>query len=169
MKGKAADRHMLFRILLFSLTYLLIFSAAWTLHAIAYTDHTCAPGDVEDGRDFAGTVNRVKIFGIFLNSITCIFFWLSNASCINTQSSYNCSCDPNYVGDGFNCEGAFDFFYDCQFVKDRLGLIHCRSGGHFWPNKGNLSSHQVYLKFTSFFNALLENANLDILLSKNFE
>ena len=26
-----------------------------------------------------------------------------NASCINTQGSYNCFCNPTYIGDGFNC------------------------------------------------------------------
>ena len=30
-----------------------------------------------------------------------------NASCINTQGSYNCSCNPTYIGDGFNCESTF--------------------------------------------------------------
>ena len=44
-----------------------------------------------------------------------------NASCINMQGSYNCSCNPNYVGDGFNCEGAFDLFHDSQFVEAGLG------------------------------------------------
>ena len=28
-----------------------------------------------------------------------------NASCTNTQGSYNCSCNPTLIGDGFNCEG----------------------------------------------------------------
>ena len=112
---------------------------------------TCKPGYVENGRDCAGTVNRVKNLWNLFEPDDMYFFWLSNAFCINTQSSYNCPCNPSYVGDGFNCEGAFYFFHDCQFVQDRLGLNHCRSGGHFWPNEGNLSSHQVYLKFTSFF------------------
>ena len=29
----------------------------------------------------------------------------SNASCANTQGSYNCSCNPTFIGDGFDCEG----------------------------------------------------------------
>ena len=28
-----------------------------------------------------------------------------NASCTNTQGSYNCSCNPTFIGDGFDCEG----------------------------------------------------------------
>ena len=32
-----------------------------------------------------------------------------NASCINTQSSYNCSCNPTYIGDSFNCKGMVVF------------------------------------------------------------
>ena len=30
-----------------------------------------------------------------------------NASCINTQGSYNCSSNPTYIGNGFECEGTF--------------------------------------------------------------
>ena len=28
-----------------------------------------------------------------------------NADCIDTIGSYNCSCNPGYEGDGFNCTG----------------------------------------------------------------
>ena len=34
----------------------------------------------------------------------------------NAQVSYNCSCNPNFVGDGFICEGKFVFFL--FFKKD---------------------------------------------------
>ncbi|CAH3159137.1 unnamed protein product [Pocillopora meandrina] len=27
-----------------------------------------------------------------------------SASCTNTQGSYNCTCNPGYIGDGLNCE-----------------------------------------------------------------
>ena len=30
----------------------------------------------------------------------------SNATCTNTEGSYNCSCDTGYQGDGFTCYGA---------------------------------------------------------------
>ena len=30
-----------------------------------------------------------------------------NASCVNTQGSYNCSCNPTYIGNGSICEGKF--------------------------------------------------------------
>ena len=33
------------------------------------------------------------------------------ASCIYTQGSYNCSCYPEYTGNGFNCKGAVGFCY----------------------------------------------------------
>ena len=26
------------------------------------------------------------------------------ANCKNTQGSYNCVCEPGFIGDGFNCE-----------------------------------------------------------------
>ena len=40
----------------------------------------------------------------------------ANASFNNIQVSYNCSCNPNFVGDGFICEGKFVFFL--FFKKD---------------------------------------------------
>ena len=32
-----------------------------------------------------------------------------NASCTNTQGSYNCSCNPMYIGNGLECKGSFVF------------------------------------------------------------
>ena len=29
----------------------------------------------------------------------------ADAECVNTNGSYNCSCNPGYYGDGTNCEG----------------------------------------------------------------
>ena len=29
-----------------------------------------------------------------------------NATCINTEGSFNCSCKPGYRGNGYNCSGA---------------------------------------------------------------
>ena len=29
----------------------------------------------------------------------------SNAVCNNTKGSYNCTCKPGYLGDGWNCTG----------------------------------------------------------------
>ena len=34
----------------------------------------------------------------------------SNATCINTEGGYNCSCDPGYHGDGFTCYSMLGFF-----------------------------------------------------------
>ena len=33
-----------------------------------------------------------------------------NASCVNSQGSYNCSCDPTYIGNGVICKGKFVMF-----------------------------------------------------------
>ena len=33
-----------------------------------------------------------------------------NASCVNTQGSHNCSCNPTYFGNGSICEGKFVIF-----------------------------------------------------------
>ena len=34
-----------------------------------------------------------------------------NASCTNTQGSYNCSCNPKYIGDGLNRESMFRIYH----------------------------------------------------------
>ncbi|CAH3164149.1 unnamed protein product, partial [Pocillopora meandrina] len=39
-----------------------------------------------------------------------------NASCANTQGSYNCSCNPTFIGDGFDCEA--DPCYNYQNLSD---------------------------------------------------
>ena len=33
-----------------------------------------------------------------------------NASCVNTQGSHNCYCNPTYFGNGSICEGKFVIF-----------------------------------------------------------
>ena len=30
-----------------------------------------------------------------------------DATCINTHGGYNCTCNPGFGGDGFNCTGNF--------------------------------------------------------------
>ena len=40
-----------------------------------------------------------------------------NASCTNTQGSYNCTCNPGYIGDGLNCKGRFGLFHAFQLVR----------------------------------------------------
>ena len=32
----------------------------------------------------------------------------ANATCINTAGGYNCTCNPGYGEDGFNCTGKND-------------------------------------------------------------
>ena len=56
-----------------------------------------------------------------------------NATCLNTDGSYTCSCNPGYTGDGrTNCErlitskqywnwmipGICNFFYQCQYADN---------------------------------------------------
>ena len=44
-----------------------------------------------------------------------------NASCTNTQGSYNCSCKPKYIGNGTNCKGTFDIYHAIKLVKMVIG------------------------------------------------
>ena len=48
-----------------------------------------------------------------------------NASCINTDGSFNCSCNKGFAGDGFNCSGK-----SCQILfvwlkRRNYGFLKC--------------------------------------------
>ena len=58
-----------------------------------------------------------------------------NASCINTQGSYHCFCNPTYVGNSFECKGMFSFLQTFKLVKAALKLICCFPGGHGRPTQ----------------------------------
>ena len=47
-----------------------------------------------------------------------------NASCVNTQGSYNCSCNPTYIGNGSLCEGKFIIFS----LRNFISLVKCYQG-----------------------------------------
>ena len=38
-----------------------------------------------------------------------------NAFCHNTESAYNCTCEPGYLGDGWNCTGNWLLVYELIF------------------------------------------------------
>ena len=44
-----------------------------------------------------------------------------NASCTNTQGSYNFSCNPKYIGNGLKCEGTFGIYRAIKLVKVAIG------------------------------------------------
>ena len=48
-----------------------------------------------------------------------------NASCINTQGSYNCCCNPTYIGDGFKCGGMFGFWR--RLIFHFVAQVECNS------------------------------------------
>ena len=52
-----------------------------------------------------------------------------NASCINTQGSYNCSCKPTYMGSGFECKGTFGFLklFNWMVLTVKLHLFSAMS------------------------------------------
>jgi len=44
----------------------------------------------------------------------------TNALCENTQSSYNCTCNDGYDGDGFTCTGDNLFFSSSPSTIKRI-------------------------------------------------
>ena len=58
---------------------------------------------------FEVELNLVNIFKHFISDVdecqisshNCS----DNATCINTEGSFNCSCKPGYRGNGYNCSG----------------------------------------------------------------
>ena len=42
----------------------------------------------------------------------------ANATCVNTDGGYNCSCDPGYEGNGFNCTSKC-----CVYVQVWYGIL----------------------------------------------
>ena len=60
----------------------------------------------------------------------------ADATCINTVGGYNCTCNPGYGGDGFNCTDVNECLtndHDCHADADCLNKIGsynctCRSG-----------------------------------------
>ena len=46
----------------------------------------------------------------------------ADATCINTVGGYNCTCDPGYGGDGFNCIGKEDQYQSFLRYLSYIGI-----------------------------------------------
>ena len=46
-----------------------------------------------------------------------------NAQCTNTEGSFNCSCNPGYIGDGVNCTSKYVPMWMCATRMHRYGYI----------------------------------------------
>lgn len=89
-----------------------------------------------------------------------------NASCINSQGSYHCSCNSIYVENGFECKGMFSFLLTFQLVKAALELTCCFSGGHCRPIIVN-SRHAAALVIPPTLGMVL-NAKVHLVSYKSF-
>ena len=56
----------------------------------------------------------------------------ANATCSNTEGSYECTCNSGYVGDGINCTGMFDknwaIFHHSSKTQKKDDISWCRLG-----------------------------------------
>ena len=66
-----------------------------------------------------------EVYGVKMNNCHL------NASCVNTQGSYNCSCNPTYFGNGSTCEGKFVQIFDKRRHKS-LSPNTLRNYCHSW-------------------------------------
>ena len=67
-----------------------------------------------------------------------------SASCTNTQGSYNCTCNPGYIGDGLNCEGRFGLFHAFQLVRASIQWTRSESLLIMWRLPTILSLCRVH-------------------------
>ena len=87
--------------LLHFVTFSFLLSSRGTRYSLILTQYACSLSDIDECREVH--VDKIK---------QCH----PSASCINTQGSYNCSCNPDYIGDGFSCEGTFGIYHLISYV-----------------------------------------------------
>ena len=49
-----------------------------------------------------------------------------NATCLNTDGGYNCSCNPGYTMDGINCTSEYTILN--SKVKRKFDVLRCNRG-----------------------------------------
>ena len=65
-----------------------------TLKRLTVTPSEIDHSSLKFGRKFFSDVNECKVD---------LHKYHSDANCENAEGSYNCTCKPEYIGDGFNC------------------------------------------------------------------
>ena len=82
----------------------------------------------------------------------------SDAFCINTHESFNCTCKPGFTGDGKNCTGSI---LSGQRVFHPLPLLQlaCYSNATTVVDPGELDWEASHPSFLSRLTCLLEQFN----------
>ena len=92
---------------------------------------------------FEVELNLVNIFKHFISDLDecqmSTHNCSDNATCIDTEGSFNCSCKPGYRGNGYNCSGAclpslcyfFFSFNDFLWQKDYTKMFRHNISSEF--------------------------------------
>ncbi|CAH3133412.1 unnamed protein product, partial [Porites lobata] len=90
---------------------------------------SCKPGYRGNGYNCSGTCLRSLSYFFFnvdecqISSHNCS----DNATCINTEGSFNCSCKPGYRGNGYNCSDLDECQMNSHNCSDNASCINTQS------------------------------------------
>ena len=65
-----------------------------------------------------------------------------NATCTDTEGSYQCQCNSGFTGDGHNCTGIVKDIYTNYYLKTRISMM-------LWPLKHEFSKSPCTVSLVS--------------------
>ena len=82
-----------------------------------------------------------------------------NASCIDSNGSYDCVCDSGFTGDGFNCSGKFSYLVDLRSGSWVLVCLEWCIIPHLFRNLFKCFKGPIH-KLVNFYTFYIFDSNL---------